>query len=191
MKFAILPKLGSIIRSKRFLPIFLITLVVLAFVAVSAAAFYFYHQYQEVNRDKLAAQNDISSFLKVAAKSVLLPDEEPVVATVSDKTKLQEQAFFKAAENGDKVFIYAKNELAVLFRPSINKIIQVMPIQAGAQATPSPTAPAPVRVALYNCTTIPGLSKSSQDKITTALPTATVTQKISAKRTDYQKTIVV
>jgi len=67
-------------------------------------------------------------------------DEEPTIATVLDKEKLKDQLFFAKAENGDKVIIYSKNQKAILYRPSINKIIDVAPISiAPPQVTPTVT----------------------------------------------------
>jgi hypothetical protein len=54
--------------------------------------------------------------------------EMPTIATVSDKTKLEKQSFFARAENGDKVIIYTKAKKAILYRPSINKLIEVAPL---------------------------------------------------------------
>lgn len=113
-------------------------LVVLA----GAPAVYFYRQYQNVQL-KLqnpieAAKQEAQDITKAVGKLIELPGgEEPTVATVTDVTKLSDQAFFAQAQNGDKVLIYAKAAKAVLFRPSANKIIEVAPVNIGSP-TPSP-----------------------------------------------------
>lgn len=63
-------------------------------------------------------------------------DEDPTIATVVDSTKLNTQAFFAKAQNGDRVVMYAKAKKAVLYRPSSQKIIEVAPINIGDSATP-------------------------------------------------------
>jgi|688.fasta_scaffold00232_92 hypothetical protein len=63
------------------------------------------------------------------SKLMLLPNEKPVFATVTDKTKLQDQEFFKKAENGDEVLMFPENKKVILYRPSINRIIDVNILQ--------------------------------------------------------------
>src|SRR5258708_21056145 len=116
-------------KLKRFYPLFVL-FIVLALIGATGSAVYFYRQYTVANKDKIQAQQDTRDFMKAAGSALLLPKEDPVIATVSDKSKLQEQLFFKTAENGDKVFIYPKAGLAVLFRPSIGKVIPVSTIQS-------------------------------------------------------------
>lgn len=57
-------------------------------------------------------------------KQVSLPtDEEPDSATVIDRNKLQNQEFFKNAQNGDKILMYKRNQKAFLYRQSTDEII--------------------------------------------------------------------
>lgn len=70
--------------------------------------------------------------LKVVEQDVgrhyLLPiNEVPALATVANKAKLT-SPFFKEAENGDKILIYQTNQIAIIYRPSIDKIISVGPV---------------------------------------------------------------
>jgi hypothetical protein len=55
-------------------------------------------------------------------------DEKPQIATVSDKTKLANNDFYKNAENGDKLILLSTSQKAILYRPSTNKIINVAPL---------------------------------------------------------------
>ena len=114
--------------------IILTILILLLLAASSGTAYYFYSKYQ-VAQDKLdnpeiAAQTEVKILTDQISKIMVLPvDEEPTVATVLEKDKIQDQPFFANAENGDKVIIYTKAMKAILFRPEENKIIEVAPIE--------------------------------------------------------------
>src|SRR5690349_16403074 len=56
---------------------------------------------------------------------IVLPNELPSIATVTDKEKLVDQPYFQKAENGDKVIIYPQSKRAYLFRPREQKIIDM------------------------------------------------------------------
>ncbi len=59
----------------------------------------------------------------------LLPsDELPTIATVTDPEKLKGQAFFSKAKTGDKVLIFTNAKEAILYSPSLDKIISVAPL---------------------------------------------------------------
>jgi uncharacterized protein HemX len=72
---------------------------------------------------------------KVGALVDLPTGETPTIATVNNASKLQSQAFFANAKNGDKVLIYSKSGKAVLYRPSTNKVIEYSKVNLGG-ATP-------------------------------------------------------
>ena len=55
-------------------------------------------------------------------------DETPTLASVTDKTKLKDQPFFKDAENGDQILIFPQAKKAIIYRESTNKLINVGPI---------------------------------------------------------------
>lgn len=61
------------------------------------------------------AKKEIKDLVEKIGKLVILPaDEEPVLATVTDKEKLKDQPLFAKAENGDKILIYAKAQKAYI-----------------------------------------------------------------------------
>jgi len=69
---------------------------------------------------------------------VLPIDETPALATVTDKAKLTTK-FLQKAENGDKILIYQKAGRVIIYRPSIDRIIDVGPVQI-APLSPSEQA---------------------------------------------------
>ena len=74
-----------------------------------------------------STQDTAQQVIEAVGKIMSLPTaEDPLVATVTDPSKLQDQDFFKEAAQGDKVLIYQKAKLAILYRISDNKIIKAM-----------------------------------------------------------------
>ncbi|MDB5169533.1 MAG: hypothetical protein JWO41_889 [Candidatus Saccharibacteria bacterium] len=72
---------------------------------------------------------------EIGAVFQLPTGETPTLATVSDAAKVKNQAFFKNAQNGDKVLLYSKAGEAILYRPSIKKIISVAPVNLNGSST--------------------------------------------------------
>jgi hypothetical protein len=115
----------------------LISVIVIVFLI--GVAGYFYVQYQRLtqpNADVLAITDRISKYYD-------LPQESPSLTSVTDVSKLTAQSFFARAQNGDKVLIYSKAGIAILYRPGDGKIVNIAPTQAvsavQAPATPSAT----------------------------------------------------
>jgi len=198
---------------------FLIIGVIILLIAL-VPSIYFYLKYRQAVSSKpvlLEAQ----SVIKKVSQLIELPDnEEPTVATVSDKNKLQDQPFFTNAENGDKVLIYTQAKKAILYRPSINKIIDVAPIRSVQQTTPAvlptvvPTTvgtkagptPSPTialakasptsvskkaRVVLYNGTDTVGITYKVEKELLLKVENIEIIDKDNAAKSDYQGTIVV
>ena len=104
---------------------------------------YFYAQNKNTEKKLNDLQNNSQSsatldgVVKQVGKLVVLPSgEQPTLATVSDAAKLQGQPFFANAANGDKVLVYNKAKKAILYRPSINKIVEMAPLNSTSQSTP-------------------------------------------------------
>lgn len=95
-------------------------------VLLAVFSFYFYNKARNLENPNLATAAEIKSITSQIEKYFVLPkDETPTLATVSDPEKLRDQAFFAQAEKGDKVLIYTNSRRAILWRPSISKIIEV------------------------------------------------------------------
>lgn len=120
---------------------FLLWLLITGLVLVSG---YYFYQYKKIkNNLNVATQEENKVLLADIGKIIELPqDETPTVATVSDKDKLKEQDFFKSSENGDKILIYSNYKMAILYRPSVNKIIKVAPLVMDQNSAGQNEAPA-------------------------------------------------
>ncbi len=105
---------------------------VIAVVAIIAAG-YLYSQVRVLKQNPQAvAQKEVADLVAKVGKLVVLPeDESPTVATVSDPEALKDQAFFAKAVQGDKVLIYAEAKKAILYSVSLNKVIDVAPLNIG------------------------------------------------------------
>lgn len=134
----------------------ILTILVIALIGAGAlGTYYYYSKYQQaqavINNPEQLAQNEVKSLTAKLGKLIELPtDEEPNVATVLDQEKLKDQPFFAKAVNGDKIVIYSKKKIAILYREGENKIIEVAPLTLAepeasvapttkAKATPEPT----------------------------------------------------
>jgi hypothetical protein len=126
---------------KKAIPMLVVILVILV-----AAAGYLFMQITSMKKDPdAAARAEAEALVLQVEKLILLPkDEIPTVATVSDPTKLADQAFFAKAKVGDKVLLYTNAKKAYLFDPKANRILEVAPLNLGEAA--APTVKAPVKV---------------------------------------------
>ena len=99
--------------------------------------FYFYREYQKMYAEYKKTQAILGKssanlnegeinkqILDKVSKLIELPDETPTIATITDKTKLQD-VFFARAQNGDKILIFQNSKKAIIYRESANKIIEV------------------------------------------------------------------
>jgi hypothetical protein len=119
-----------------------ITFILVIPLLVGASAFG-YQYYLQLNPQVVYAHK-LQAMTQQVSKSLSLPkDETPVVATVTDKGILPKQKFFSLAQNGDKILMYKKHKLAVLFRPTSGKVItqatldfrDITPTPAGGSGT--------------------------------------------------------
>ena len=70
-------------------------------------------------------RDEVAELTAEVGKIMLLPDETPILATVTDLEKVKEQDFFSKAQLGDKVLVYMEAKKAILYRPSAKLIVEV------------------------------------------------------------------
>lgn len=76
---------------------------------------------------------DVHAIQKAVGRHIVVPqDEEPVLATVTDTSKIT-TPFLRQSENGDKILIYQKAKKVIIYRPSIDRIIDTGPLSMGSQ----------------------------------------------------------
>lgn len=110
--------------------------VIVVVLVLAGTAVYFYKQNQDtkkkLNETTSQKQSDnAAEVIDKIGKHVLLPtDEQPTFTTITqnDLDKVKGQVFFSRAAVGDKVLIYNQAKKAILYRPSIDKIIEMAPL---------------------------------------------------------------
>ena len=85
-----------------------------------------------VSNEAQVSAAETEALVDEVGKIILLPDETPTVATVTDLAPLKDQPFFANAKVDDKVLIYQGAKKAILYRPSEQRIIEVAPVNLGA-----------------------------------------------------------
>ncbi|MFZ1075465.1 MAG: hypothetical protein WAN50_03775 [Minisyncoccia bacterium] len=93
----------------------------------------------------LANAEQANSILENVGKLINLPNETPTMATIKDAISAKQgQPFLVDAEDGDVLIVYPNAAQAFLYRPSVNKLINVGPVTNGGNspAIQQPSAPA-------------------------------------------------
>lgn len=113
----------------------LITIVaaVVFLCSIGYLGFYYYKTQKELSAYKESSQavaiKEMNELIKKVGKLTLLPQNEtPTVATIADAFRLKGQKFFSQVEDGDKLIIYKNSQRIILYRPSLNKIIETSQI---------------------------------------------------------------
>jgi hypothetical protein len=98
----------------------------------------FGYQFYLQQNPAVVYQNKINGMTQKIQKTVSLPtDEQPTIATVTDKNVLPKEQFFALAQDGDKIFMYKQHHLAVLYRPTTGQVITKAKL-VFADPTPTP-----------------------------------------------------
>ncbi len=185
-------------------------LVVVIVLLSLATAGYFYWQYEKERTQN--PSHEIEEVIQQVGRHMVLPEGTPVLATVTDKEALSEQAFFQKAENGDKVLIYPDSQRVILYRPSLGKIIDVTSVRtqqtdtendtgtsvsvesisSGSETVSEPQAEGDaVRIAIYNGTLRSGLTRQVQDLVEASIFDVSIVRRENAARQDYTETQIV
>jgi hypothetical protein len=108
-------------------PVKNLLLIAAALLLIIFLAVYFLLAYRNNQADpNLAIQKETKALTDRIGHFMELPaGEQPTLATVTDQDKLKGQDFFAHAQNGDKLLVYPIARKAILYRPSIGKVIEV------------------------------------------------------------------
>lgn len=117
----------------------LIALLVLLVLTGSGFGWSFYKYYKvkkelaiasSIEGQREVAKKENDALIKKVKRLMILPEnEEPVIATVTDKDALaKEQPFYQEAHNGDRVIAYMTARKAIIYDPINDKIVNAGPI---------------------------------------------------------------
>lgn len=110
-----------------------IIIILIAIIAMSFGVLFYYKLHKLQNNSNEVKVKEIDSLISKVSDLYLLPEgESPTVATVSDPLALKDKSFFTLSQKGDKVLIFYKAGKAILYRPSIDKIIEIVSIQSNS-----------------------------------------------------------
>lgn len=115
---------------------FAVVIIVVLLIASLAGMFVLYQKYQDTQSEvqKLSTvqgqqelnKTQINQLLGEMRSIIVLPEgEDPVVATITDISKLENNDFYKDAKNGDKVVVFAEAKKAYIYRPDTKTIVNV------------------------------------------------------------------
>jgi hypothetical protein len=176
--------------------------IILLIIAVGGLSLvgYFYIKYQK----SMTNVDDVKKTVEQVGRMMMLPDEVPKVATVTDVSVLTGQKFFRNAQNGDKVLIYETSSKAILYRPKIGKIVDtasVLPVESNEIPSSANNALTQsqievvdsglMTIALFNGTKSIGLTNKFEKSIMDKMSDVEIKIKETAANTDYQQTILI
>ncbi len=163
------PRGTRVTRTKGFLrgiftnKVRIISFVLVIIIVSTSSAFYFHWFNLGLSKQEIQ-QRQIEAVVSSIGKLMIVPKGTPVLATVKDIAKLkQQQAFFRNAENGDDLVIFPQSNMAVIYSPSRNLIINVGPIRYPKTSTAVKTsAQTSDRTGLQNKHPVVAVAKKGQ-----------------------------
>ncbi len=162
-----MPKLSKL-NLKSFKPIHVVLVILLLIIVLGAVA-YFNSQRQLKslkNNPSAASDSQVNDLVAEVGKLIDLPQgETPTVATVTDPAKLRGQQFFEKSQTGDKVLIYNNAKKAILYRPSVKKVLEIAPINIGSDQGKAADQSKEIKFVILNGTTTTGLAGRYQEEV--------------------------
>lgn len=135
-----------------------------------------------------ASVREVQRLLLSVRQEAVLPSRElPGLATVTDKSKLNKGGVLARAENGDEVLLFYQAGQAILYRPSVGKVVSIGPIILDASAAQVKGA----RILVRNGSSDAKKYQAVLDKLKSRYHEAMITDGGVAARADYPRTIVI
>lgn len=130
---------------------------------------------------------EMQQIVFLVKKHIQIPNgEEPTLFTVTDSSKLTDP-FLKPAENGDKLLLYPIAKKVYIYRPSIDRIIDVGPLTID----PSIAEIENTKITIYSGTTDTSKANEIIKKMKKLYPKSEISELKNANRADYTNSIVI
>ena len=108
------------------------SVIFIIIIAIGFGGLFYYrlNKLQDISVNKKALTKEKNNLISKVSDIYLFPEGEiPTIATVSDPALIKEQGFFGNSLKGDKVLIFTKAGKAILYRPDLNKIVEIVSIK--------------------------------------------------------------
>lgn len=104
-------------------------IISIVFVLVVSSVLYVFYFSQNEDREIKQTQKEVDSLLNGLSKISIIPNEEPVIFTISDADALiKEQQFFTNSQNGDTLLIFPKAMKAIIYSSSRGIVVNMGPV---------------------------------------------------------------
>ena len=101
-------------------------ILLLASIVFLGSTVYLGYELYEMKKPALSAEEKVRGLMAEVSQAIILPqDELPKVAKVADASQLNNQPFFTHAQTGDDILIFENAKKAILWRPSIKRVVEV------------------------------------------------------------------
>lgn len=114
-------------RQPKWLKATVALLVTLLLGAVGGGVYWYLAYQKAVSSNPLEERRQL---VEILGASVILPDEDPQVATVQDAAKLSNATLARKAKDGDKLLVFNVAKRIYIYRPSERKLVDILTIQA-------------------------------------------------------------
>lgn len=98
-----------------------LTFVLIIIIIAGVGIFMWFHVQQPPLSEVAQVEQEVGMLY------ILPKNEQPALATVTNRSKLA-TPFLQQADNGDKILIYIKAKIVIIYRPSVNKLVGVGPV---------------------------------------------------------------
>ncbi|HYD35106.1 MAG TPA: LytR C-terminal domain-containing protein [Vitreimonas sp.] len=166
-------------------------------VALAATAYLYYQTRQEITYltteagQQEMARREVEAVTSRLKKLTILPEEDPVVATILDPDYLASQsAFYQKSEKGDKLVVYPQAQKAYIYSPGRDLIVNAGPLIVQPEEGVEQTSPAEkVSIEVRNGSNQAGAGTAFSQQLNQDV--FTVTQVRDAANKNYTETLIV
>ena len=104
-------------------------LIIIVLVASLSIFLGILYKNQMVAKQKARAKAEQETVDKIS-KLLRLPNETPIFMTVFNEKDFENNDLFRKVKTGDKILVYLNSKQAIIYRPSTNQVIEVLPVKA-------------------------------------------------------------